>query len=48
MKIPVPPTPAMTRPTMRAFMLGAAPHSAEAASKIKMLKMKTGLKLKMA
>ncbi len=33
MYTPLPPAPAITRPTMSAAMLGAAPHSADPASK---------------
>lgn len=39
--IPAPPPPAHTRPTMRAFMLGAAPHSALPAAKLRRLAMKS-------
>jgi hypothetical protein len=47
-KIPVPPNPAIARPTIRASIVGAAPHSAEPASNNTMLAMKMGLKLKLA
>jgi hypothetical protein len=45
-KIPVPPTPAIALPMIRASMLGAAPQSAEAASKRTMLTMNIILRLK--
>ena len=45
-KIPVPPTPAIALPMMRASMLGAAPQSAEAASKRTMLPINSILRLK--
>jgi len=35
--MPLPPTPAMARPTMRAFMVGAEPQSAEPTSKMSTL-----------
>jgi hypothetical protein len=45
-KIPVPPTPAIALPMIRASMVGAAPQSAEAASKRIMLIMNMILRLK--
>jgi hypothetical protein len=47
-KMPFPPTPAKTRPTIKAFMVGAAPQSAEAASKSMMLPMNMYLRSKIA
>lgn len=44
--MPVPPTPAIALPMIKAFMLGAAPQSAEAASKRTMLPMNMTFKLK--
>jgi hypothetical protein len=45
-KMPVPPTPAIALPMIRAFMVGAAPQIAEAASKRIMLPMNIILRLK--
>jgi len=40
MKRPDPPNPAITLPTIKAFIVGAAPHNAEPASNMIILPMK--------
>ena len=44
--MPLPPAPAMTRPTIRALMVGAAPQRAEPASKSTTVATRTHFMLK--
>ena len=46
MYIPLPPIPAITRPTIKAFMFGAAPHNALPTSKMKIEVLSSHLMLK--